>query len=142
MISYKILQNAWNKIKVDKLQVFKKQIPSISDTSQILIKRVNEDVSSITISFSNIDSATANQKDIPLIKKMIITWLRKISTNVTIVRGNNLELIIKIDKDLKTDNNSLIKLPKEVQQPSKSPLEKINKTDKIAKKLTNIVSER
>ena len=100
-ITFDTVKHAWNRVKRDRSVEMKKVAPDLSDPDEIYLKRVSENDSELAIRFAGFRHSVNQQTSIPQVKRLVLNWLKNISTNVQQVRSDDDTLIIRMSKDLK-----------------------------------------
>lgn len=107
MLDFETLKRAWNILKKQKVDKLQELLPALTDPDQIYIKRINEDNGHIVVQFTGLDKSTNETIYIPQIKRIIVTWVRKFSSTVQIMRSEPWVLILKISKTLTIEEASV-----------------------------------
>jgi hypothetical protein len=139
-LTFDILNRAWNKVKTEKITQLKALVPGLSDPTKIYLKRVDDDGSSMTIEFKNIETSVSDpMRDIPLMKRAILGWLQKLSSDVQIVRGETPSLIVKVGmaSDLPSFGDSSKQM-----SATKNPVPKYEQDPDLQRDLTNIIRKK
>lgn len=138
-LTFEILLKAWDRVKLEKQAQLKRLVPGLSDASKIFIKRVAEDDSNLTISFQGLDVAVMDtQRDVPLLKNAILSWIRKFSSDAQIMRSDSPMLIIRISKDINLPQMG----PAKVQAPVEMPAKYQKGVQDASRSLTNIIRKK
>ena len=100
-LTFETLKDAWEKLKTERATEMKKVAPDLSDPDEIYLKRVSESDVELAVRFAGFRHAVQQQSSIPQVKRLVINWLKHISTSVQQVRADDDSLVIRMSKDLK-----------------------------------------
>lgn len=141
-LTFDIVSKAWNKVKIAKLTTLKKNVPGLSDPSPIIVKRITEDDHSMVIEFKNMEKAVGSPaRDIPMLKKVIMNWIRSFSSGAQIVRGEPTSLIVRLDTTLTLPGNTP-KAPVKMNQQPEPAGKYEDQPEQKQRGLTNIIRKK
>lgn len=116
---FSTINAAWNQIRASGAPNLKAAVTGLLDPSRILLQRVGESPSSLTLMFKGFEQALDNPaKDGPILNRAIFAWIRKFA-EAQIVRGG--------DDDTFTVMIRKSQQPEAVQQPAPLPMESVNR---------------
>ena len=104
-ISFDTIAKAWRLLTTDgdRVQELQKMVPFLNRPSMIRLKKIGENDRFTKMQFYNFVQAVDKSSDIPYVKNMIVTWLKKISSDVQLVIGSDEELTVIISHETKFD---------------------------------------
>jgi len=102
-IEFSTIANAWKRMINDdtKTLALQKEAPSLRHPQAIRLKNVDSDENEIKIRFYGFEAASDDPTKIPILKRMILNWVKRISTNVQIINSTNSDLNLIISKEMK-----------------------------------------
>jgi len=131
---FNILKRAWMKLIQNNITSIIKVAPGFENPQKILLKNINDDDSFLQVQFSGFENAVNDSREIQAAKRVIVDWLKKISTSVQIVPSTPTELSVKISKDLKFSENEIPETTETIIIEKQKPVKH--------KKLVNIVRSK
>lgn len=97
-VSFDALAQGWNQIRMSGAPNLKAAVSGLTDPSRILLQRVGESPTSLTLMFKGFDQALENpSRDGPVLKRALFAWIRKYA-EAQIVRGDPTTFTVMIRK--------------------------------------------
>lgn len=102
-LSFEIISGAWKKVINDpeKLSAIQTQAPTLHWPEAIRLKNVSDQDGKIQIRFYGFEAASDETRGIPIIKRMILNWLKQFSSSVQVVDSTNTDLNLIVAKTTK-----------------------------------------
>ena len=100
-LTFETLKAAWESMKKNRSTDMKKVAPDLSNPDEIYLKRVSESDVELAVRFAGFRHAVQQESSIPQVKRMVINWLKHISSTVQQVRSDADSLVVRMSKDLK-----------------------------------------
>ncbi len=100
-IDFETLKASWQKLVTTRSAEMKKIAPDLAEPDQIYMKRVTEDDVQLAVRFAGLSKAVNQRSSIPQVKRLIVNWLKNISTDVQQARSDEDTLIVRMAKELK-----------------------------------------
>jgi hypothetical protein len=102
-LDYKTIVNAWKRMIDDPAKVMAMQVeaPSLLHPTAIRVKNVPSSDNEIRLRFYGFDAASGDSHGIPIIKRMIMNWLKRISTHVQIIDSGTSDLNLIVSNDMR-----------------------------------------
>jgi len=102
-IDFETLKKAWTQLKTTRSVDLKRLSPNLSDPSEIYLKRIDETDIYLTVQFGGFENATSDSRFIPQLKRIVTSWLRKVSLDVKVMRSEPNSLIVRMETESKLD---------------------------------------
>jgi len=102
-IDFKTIANAWKRMINDpnKVMSMQTEAPALLHPTAIRIKNIPSDDGNIHIRFYGFDAASSDTSGIPTIKRMVMNWVKRISTHVQIIDSGISDLNLIISSDMR-----------------------------------------
>jgi len=102
-LDFQTIANAWKRMISDPTKVMSMQTeaPDLLHPNAIRIKNIPSDDGKIHIRFYGFDAASSDTTGIPIIKRMVMNWVKRISTNVQIIDSGMSDLSLIISPDMR-----------------------------------------
>lgn len=97
-VDFDTIADAWKRLinDDDRVDNMKVEAPSLVYPNAIRIKNISQDESSLRIQFFGFETASNGTAGIPIIKRMIVNWLKQISSMVQVVNAGTGDLVVNI----------------------------------------------
>jgi len=108
-ITFENVAKAWKKLVSDdeKLMAMTRFAPSLVRPSAIKLKNIPRNDGKLHIRFYGFEAASDSSSGIPLIKRMIVNWMKKISESVQIVDSGASDLNLLISTEMRFDEAAI-----------------------------------
>ena len=100
-ISFDTIKAAWHKLATNRAAEMKKVAPDLSDPGEIYLKRVTENDVELAVRFAGFRHSVNQSSSIPQVKRLVLNWLKNISSSVQQVRSDEDSLVVRMSKDLR-----------------------------------------
>lgn len=102
-LSFDIIAKAWKKLveDPDKLNALQTQAPGLTQPGAIRLKNVEEMDDKIHIRFHGFELASDEVQGVPVIKRMILNWIKKFADFVQVMDSGDSDLNLMISKQMK-----------------------------------------
>lgn len=102
-LNFDVVLKAWKKLIADpvKLNAIQTQAPGLVHPNAIRMKNVDETNDTLHFRFYGFDAAADSVQDVPIIKRMVLNWLKQFSDFVQVMDSGDSDLNLKVSKQLK-----------------------------------------
>lgn len=97
-IDFDTIADAWKRLitDADRIDSMKVEAPSLVYPNAIRMKNISQDDSSVQIQFFGFETASDGAQGIPIIKRMIVNWLKQISSMVQVINTGTGDLVVRV----------------------------------------------
>jgi len=100
--NFEQLKKAWHEVKNNRGDDLKNLSSSLANPEKIGIKKISETEISMVVEFTQLGEAVEEDVAVPQVKRLLISWLKKISSSVKLVRSSIPDsLMVELSKDMK-----------------------------------------
>lgn len=127
MLTFDDIKAAWKKMIKTRESDLKQVEPNFTSPENLYMKLIEEQPNMLTIQFLGFENAVEQSTYIPQAKRVILSWLKRISMNVQTMRGTPDTLLVRIRTETKFDESVKLTTPKKVVEniaPQTSPSSK------------------
>lgn len=102
-LSFDVIAQAWKRLlnAPDKINAMKTTAPDLLYPEAIRLKNVGETNGTLRLRFYGFEAASESTNGIPIIKRMIVNWLKKISDSVQTMDSTSSDLNVLISTSMK-----------------------------------------
>lgn len=102
-LSFDLIAAAWKRLinDADKLTAMQTQAPSLVYPTAIRLKNTGGDEQSIQLQFYGFEAASDNSQGVPIIKRMLLNWVKQFAETVQVMGSTNTDLNLVISKQAK-----------------------------------------
>jgi hypothetical protein len=97
-ITFDTIADAWKRMisDPDRLDGLKTEAPGLTHPTAIRIKAVSDRDGTLVIRFYGFEAAMDETKSIPIVKRMILNWVKEISSMVQVVDSGSSDLNLRV----------------------------------------------